>query len=129
MQYSIQAHQLCEKTPERRAKEITSAYRLKFRQLDKLFAVDVVGDGSNGVVGPFESAQSQFYRRQVIPICSGWSGEKGGDFGNITKLLAREAAFGDDGMSISPLVNTDQKGDAYPAMLQQFRRAIGAAIV
>ena len=32
-------------------------------------------------------------------------------------------------MTISPLVNTDRKGGAYPIMLQQFRRAIGVAIV
>ena len=31
----------------------------------------------------------------------------------IIKLLAREATSGDDGMSISPLVNTDRKGISY----------------
>jgi hypothetical protein len=44
-------------------------------------------------------------------------------------MLAREAAAGDDGMWISPLVNSDSKGGAYQIMLQQFRRAIGVAIV
>ena len=34
-----------------------------------------------------------------------------------------------DGLSVSPLVNTDRKGGAFPIMLQQFRRAIGVAIV
>ena len=44
--------------------------------------------------------------------------------------MAREAASGDDGMTISPLVNTaDRKGGAYAIMLQQFRRAIGVGIV
>ena len=45
----------------------------------------------------------------------------GEDFEKTVKLLAREAASGDVGMSISPLVNTDRKGGAYPIMLQQFR--------
>ena len=33
------------------------------------------------------------------------------------------------GLTISPLVNTDRKGGAYPIMLQQFKRAIGVTIV
>ena len=33
------------------------------------------------------------------------------------------------GLTISPLVNTDRKGGASPIMLQQFKRAIGVAIV
>ncbi len=44
-------------------------------------------------------------------------------------MLAREAAAGDDGMRISPLVNSDRKGGAYQIMLQQFRRAIGVVII
>ena len=40
-----------------------------------------------------------------------------------------EAASGGDGMFISPLVNTDRKGGTYPIILQQFRQAIGVAIV
>ena len=44
-------------------------------------------------------------------------------------MLAIEAASGDDEMTISPLVNTDRKGEAFLIMLQQFRRAIGVAFV
>ena len=47
--------------------------------------------------------------------------------------MVREAALisVDDGIKISPLtlINTDKKGGAYPIMLQQFKRAIGVAIV
>ena len=43
--------------------------------------------------------------------------------------LAREAAAGEDGMAVSPLVNADRKGGALPIMLRQFKRAIGVAIV
>ena len=32
-------------------------------------------------------------------------------------------------MTISPLINSDRKGGALPIMLQQFRRAIGVAII
>ena len=32
-------------------------------------------------------------------------------------------------MSVSPLINSDRKGGAFPIMLQQFRRAIGVCIV
>ena len=32
-------------------------------------------------------------------------------------------------MTVSPLINSDRKGGALPIMLQQFRRAIGVAII
>ena len=35
------------------------------------------------------------------------------EFEKIIQLLAREAASSDDGIKISPLVNTDEKGGAY----------------
>ena len=41
----------------------------------------------------------------------------------------READSGDVGLTISPLVNTDRKGGAYPIMMKQFKRVIGVAIV
>ena len=40
-----------------------------------------------------------------------------------------EAASGNHGMTISPLINTGRKGGAFPIMLKQFRRSIGVAIV
>ena len=40
-----------------------------------------------------------------------------------------QAASGENGMSVSPLINSDRKGGALPIMLQQFRRAIGVCIV
>ena len=42
-------------------------------------------------------------------------------------LFGRDA--GEDGMSISPLRNTDRKGGAFIIMLQQFRRALGVMVV
>ena len=82
-----------------------------------------------GIVGPFEAAQRRFYRGQVIPLIFGAFGDINEDADKIIRRLAREAASGDDGMTISPLVNTDRKGGAYPIMLQQFRRIIGVGIV
>ena len=32
-------------------------------------------------------------------------------------------------MAVSPLINADRKGGAFPIMLQQFRRAIGISII
>ena len=76
-------------------------YRQKFKKLDSLFAADIVGNGENNFVGPFQAAQSRFYRGQIIPLCAGWFGELGEDFEKVIKMLAREAASGDDGMTIS----------------------------
>ena len=80
-------------------------------------------------MGPFEQSQNRFWRGQVIPICAGWFGEINKDFEKIIQRLTREAASSDDGIKISPLINTDRKGDAYPIMLQEFKQSIGVAIV
>jgi len=117
------------KPANRRAKLVVQQYNNKFKKLDRLFASDIVGDGTSDTVGPFEAAQQRFFCKQVIPICAGWYGEINEDFEKIIRLLAREAASGDDGLKISPLINTDRKGGALPIMIQQFRRAIGVAIV
>ena len=42
------------KPADRRARDITSEYSRKFKNLDKKYAMDVVGEGDNGIVGPFE---------------------------------------------------------------------------
>ena len=65
----------------------------------------------------------------MIPLCAGWFGEINEDFEKVIVTLAREAAAIEDGMALSPLVNTDRKGGTFPIMLQQFKRAIGVAIV
>jgi hypothetical protein len=80
-------------------------------------------------VGLFEAAKRRFFKRTVIPICASWFGEVNNDYKTLISMLAQEAAAGDNGMRISPLVNSDGKGEAYQIMLQQFRRAIGVAIV
>ena len=89
-----------------------------------MFAASVVGDGNNNVVGPFENALTQFHGKTIIPLCFGAFGEVNEDLDKVIQCLAREAASSDEGLTISPLVNTDRKGGAYRIMLQQFRRAI-----
>ena len=114
---------------DRRGREAVREYRRGFRKLDRQFAADVVGDGDSNVVGPFSAAQGRFFRGQVIPLCAGAVGEIGEDFSKILKTLARMAAASNDGLAVSPLVNSDRKGGAFPIMHQQFRRAIGVALV
>ena len=80
-------------------------------------------------MGPFQTMLGHFYRGQVLAACAGWFGEINTDFDKIIRQLARKAAAGDHGLRISPLVNNDRKGGAFPIMLQQFRRAVGVAIV
>ena len=113
----------------RRARLVRQEYERKIKKLDRHFAESVVGDGNNGIVGPFERAMRLFYRKGVIPLCSGWFGDINEDFDKVITILAQEAAAGDHGLRISPLVNNDRKGGALPIMLQQFRRAIGCTIV
>ena len=45
---------------ERRAKAINVNYHKRFKKLDEVFASDVVGDGTTGIMGPFEAAQGRF---------------------------------------------------------------------
>ncbi len=80
-------------------------------------------------MGPFEAAKKRFFRGQVIPVCAGWFGEVNKDYETFITKLAQKAISGDVGMWISPLVNSDRKGGAFQIMLQQFKRAIGVAIV
>jgi hypothetical protein len=111
------------------AHEVILSYDLKFKKLDCLFAADVVRDGTIDVVGPFEAAKTFFWGGQVIPICAGWLREVNKDYKTLITELTREAPARDDGMHISPLVNLNRKGGAFQIMLQQFRRAMGVAIV
>jgi hypothetical protein len=114
---------------DRRAKMIVNSYSRKFKILDVKFSADLVGDGNGDIKGPFETAQQQFLCGQVVPVCAGWFGEINEDFDKTIKILAREAAAGIDGISVSPLVSTNREGGVFPIIPQQFRRAIGVAMV
>ncbi len=84
----------------------------KFKKLDCLFAADVVSDGTNDIVRPFEVAVIFFFRGQVIPVCMGWFGKIKKDYKSLITKLSQEAAAGVKGMWISLLVNLDRKGGA-----------------
>ena len=114
---------------ERRAKAINVDYHKRFKKLDEVFASDVVGDGTAGITGPFEAAQGRFFTGQVIPLVVGAFGDVNEELEKVLKRVAKAAAAETDGLSISPLINTDRKGGAFRIMHQQFRRAIGCAIV
>ena len=114
---------------DRRARNIRQDYSGKFKKLDSVFAADVVGGGSGDIIGPFERAQQGFHQQQIIPLCAGGFGEVNGDFVEVIKTLARSAAAGEVGLAVSPLANMDRKGGAYRILLQQFKRAVGVAIV
>eukprot|EP00956_Cyclotella_meneghiniana_P040979 scaffold210996_cov63-Cyclotella_meneghiniana.AAC.6 len=109
--------------------EAVNQYSNKFKRLDKQYAADIVGNGDNRVVGLFESAQKRFIGGQAIPLVIGPFGEVNEDFEKVLKILARLAAAGEDGKSISSLCNTYRKGGAIIIMLQQFRRALGVMVV
>ena len=89
----------------------------------------MVGGGENATKGPFETAQQQFLQGEVMLLCTVWFCEINGDFERTIKILARKAAAREDSMSVCPLVNTDRMGGAFPIVLQQFRRAIGVAVI
>mmetsp|Transcript_1861 Transcript_1861/g.3305 ORF Transcript_1861/g.3305 Transcript_1861/m.3305 type:complete len:155 (-) Transcript_1861:268-732(-) len=114
---------------DRRTREIKNEYVREFRNLDKVFACEFVGDGTGAVVGPFERAQQCFHSKQIVPLCAGWFGEVNKGIVVIRKELARLASAGEMSLSISPLANTDKKGAAYPIMWQQFKQAISVAVI
>lgn len=117
------------KPADRRANTVSQEYARKFRKLDEIFAPDVISGENAAAIGPFTAAQSRFFSGQVVPLCAGWFGDLNKDFEKIILKIARTAATSDDGLSISPLVNYDRKGGAFPIMLQQFRRAVGISAV
>jgi hypothetical protein len=104
-------------------------YHKRFKRLDEVFASDVVGDGTTGISGPFEAAQGRFFTGQVIPLVVDAFGDVNEAVEKVLKRVAKAAAAETDGLTISPLINTDRKGGAYRIMHQQFRRAIGCVIV
>ena len=90
-------------------------------------APNVVGDGSNGVVGPFEAAQKLFIGGRVVPLVVGAFGEVNKDLEKMLRTLASKACSCRRRwyVSISPLRNLDKKGGVFAIMLSQFRRALG----
>jgi hypothetical protein len=79
---------------------VANKYNLKFKKLDTLLVSDIVGDGSNDIIGPFQTAQTQFYCKGIIPLCIGGYRERYEDFNKVLQQLAQEAVAGHDGLPI-----------------------------
>ena len=86
-------------------------------KLNQVFVVDVVGNGTTNIVGLFETAQQRFYKGKVIPLRAGDFEEINQEFAQVINILTWEKATGDVGLTILPLVSTDQKGGAFPIMM------------
>ncbi|EJK71529.1 hypothetical protein THAOC_07019, partial [Thalassiosira oceanica] len=63
------------------------------------------GDGTNGQVGPFETALGEFYTGNVLPVAVGAFSEVNEDASKLITRLARLTAKTDFGKSMSPLVS------------------------
>ncbi|EJK58006.1 hypothetical protein THAOC_21901, partial [Thalassiosira oceanica] len=120
----------CQANPpaNQRASNVRRNYRKRTIDLDRAHAPEVVGDGTNGQVGPFEEALKQFHTGNVFPIAAGAFGEVNEDASKLIANLARLTAKTDFGKSMSPLVSHSRKGGAFPIMQSQFRRALGCLI-
>jgi hypothetical protein len=89
---------------------VVNKYNLKFRKLDILFASDFVGDGSNDIIGPFQTAQTQFYCKGIILLCIRGYREINQVFNKVLQQLAREAAAGHDGLQSQYLSTQTKRG-------------------
>ena len=72
----------------------------------------------------------RWYRDQVLKGTGNTTSvrknkEGGGDLNTIFKRLAKEAVAGVLGRIVSPLVDYQITGEAFPNMLQQFRGEVG----
>ncbi len=80
------------------------------KRLDMEFAPEIVGNGRNGIVGPFEAIQGQFYRKQIIVFCAGAFAEINENGEKLIKRLAKIAAAGNDGLTMSFTDNASAMG-------------------
>ena len=51
---------------ERRARLAKKEYKSKLKELDKKYAPETVGDGTNGVTGPFERSLDRIATKNVV---------------------------------------------------------------
>ncbi|EJK74911.1 hypothetical protein THAOC_03383, partial [Thalassiosira oceanica] len=96
-----------------RATQAVRSYRRRAAGLDQKYAQEVVGDGTNGQVGPFETALGEFYTGNVLPVAVGAFSEVNEDASKLITRLARLTAKTDFGKSMSPLVSHSRKGGAH----------------
>ncbi|EJK54718.1 hypothetical protein THAOC_25630, partial [Thalassiosira oceanica] len=80
-----------------RATQAVRSYRRRAAGLDQKYAQEVVGDGTNGQVGPFETALGEFYTGNVLPVAVGAFSEVNEDASKLITRLARLTAKTDFG--------------------------------
>ncbi|EJK64960.1 hypothetical protein THAOC_14248, partial [Thalassiosira oceanica] len=54
-----------------RATQAVRSYRRRAAGLDQKYAQEVVGDSTNGQIGPFETALGEFYTGNALPVAVG----------------------------------------------------------
>ncbi|EJK68906.1 hypothetical protein THAOC_09880 [Thalassiosira oceanica] len=111
-----------------RATQAVRSYRRRAAGLNQKYAQEVVGDGTNGQVGPFETALGEFYTGNALPVAVSAFSEVNEDASKLITRLSRLTAKTDFGKSMSPLVSHSRKGGAFPIIQSQFRRALGCLI-
>ena len=113
-----------------RATGIRSEYVRKVKRIDQIFAPSVVGNGNDGISGPFQNAYNTFCRGGVIPLVIGAYGEANEDFQEVLKVCARMAVARGDAVYNSPIFETEVKSGAnmHSVTLHLYRRALAGAI-
>ena len=74
-----------------------------------MHAPEVVGDGTDGQVGPFEAALGTFYTGNALPFVVGAFGKVNEDASKLITKLARLTAKTDFGKSMLPLHSQPQQ--------------------
>ena len=54
-----------------RAAQIVREYKTKMMNINKMFAPEVVGDGTENVVGPFETVFGRFHKGRIVSLVTG----------------------------------------------------------
>ena len=87
-----------------------------------MHAPEVVGDGTDGQVGPFEAALGTFYTGNALPFVVGAFGKVNEDASKLITKLARLTAKTDFGKSMLPLHSQhNRKRGAFPIIQFQFK--------
>ena len=96
------------------ATKVKRDFKRRAASLDQIHAPEVVGDGTNGQVGPFEAALGTVHTRNAFPIVVGSVDDVNEeDASKLITKLARLTTKTDCGKSMSPLVSHSRKGGAF----------------
>ena len=71
---------------DQRATQVRRNYKRRTAGLDRKYAPEVVGDGANGQVGPFQTALGGFHTGNVYPVVVGAFGEVNENFRKLITI-------------------------------------------